>query len=129
MNQECCAFVDTSAKRNVRVDDVFYELFLIANLPLEMAPNHHKRVNATFGSPCPLPPSTPSHHTKKYTLSVKRRLSDACGVVTPNVRRPSIKTDLMIMRSKTCSLGDNNKTNGNNSMLNWRPLEYRCNLQ
>lgn len=129
LSQECCTFVETSAKKNVQVDDVFYELFLIANLPLEMAPNHHKRVSASFGSPCPLPPpASSSHHSKKYTLSVKRRLSDACGVVTPNVRRPSIRTDLMIMRAKTCSLGDNNG-NGNNSVLNWRPLEYRCILQ
>ncbi|KAK4877470.1 hypothetical protein RN001_009976 [Aquatica leii] len=126
--QECCAFIETSAKKNHQVDDVFYELFLIANLPLEMAPNHHKRVSASFGSPCPLPPPAPSHHSKKYTLSVKRRLSDACGVVTPNVRRPSIRTDLMIMRAKTCSVGDNNG-NGNNSVLNWKSFEYHCILQ
>lgn len=113
-----CVFVETSAKRNMQVDEVFYQLFVVAGLPLEMAPNHHKRVSANFGSPCPLPPSGPSHHAKKYTLSVKRRLSDACGVVTPNARRPSIRTDLMIMRTKTCSLGDNNG-NSNNSPLNW----------
>lgn len=121
--------MEVSAKRNLKVDEVFYQLFIVAGLPLEMAPNHHKRVSANFGSPCPLPPSTPSHHTKKYTLSVKRRLSDACGVVTPNVRRPSIRTDLMIMRTKTCSLGDNN-SNPNNSPINWRRLEYNnCTLQ
>jgi RAS, dexamethasone-induced Ras-related protein 1 len=103
---EACVFVDTSAKKNHRVDDLFYELFLVANLPLEMAPNHHKRVTTTFGSPCTLPPHVPSNRSKKCTLSIKRRLSDACGVVAPNVRRPSIRTDLMIMRTKTCSLGD-----------------------
>lgn len=104
--QNSCVFVETSAKRNLKVDEVFYQLFLVANLPLEMAPNHHKRVHANFGSPCPLPPPQPSHHAKRYTL--KRRLSDACGVVTPNVRRPSIRTDLMIMRTKTCSMADGN---------------------
>ncbi|XP_017779820.1 PREDICTED: GTP-binding protein Rhes isoform X2 [Nicrophorus vespilloides] len=86
-----CVFVETSAKRNLYVDEVFYELFVVANLPLEMAPNHHKRVSANFGSPCPLPPPMPSHHPKKYTLSVKRRLSDACGVVTPNRKRSGVK--------------------------------------
>ncbi|XP_056640002.1 GTP-binding protein Rhes isoform X2 [Diorhabda sublineata] len=123
-----CAFVETSAKKNFKVDEVFYQLFLVANLPLEMAPNHHKRVSASFGSPCPLPPSAPSHHSKKYHLSVKRRLSDACGVVTPNVRRPSIRTDLMIMRTKTCSLGDNPGTS-NNSPIRWRKVDNGCSLQ
>lgn len=101
-----CVFVECSAKRNQRVDDLFYELFYVANLPAEMAPNHHKRVSTAFGSPCTLPPHVPSNRSKKCTLSIKRRLSDACGVVAPNVRRPSIRTDLMIMRTKTCSLGD-----------------------
>lgn len=126
-----CAFIETSAKKNLKVDDVFYELFLVANLPLEMAPNHHKRVAANFGSPCPLPPLAPVHHSKKYTLSVKRRLSDACGVVAPNVRRPSIRTDLMIMRTKTCSLGEAENSN-NTHGFNWRVnrIEYgSCTIQ
>ncbi|KAJ8965092.1 hypothetical protein NQ317_013380 [Molorchus minor] len=123
-----CGFVETSAKKNAKVDEAFYQLFVVANLPQEMAPNHHKRVSANFGAPCPLPPSTPSHHTKKYHLSVKRRLSDACGVVTPNVRRPSIRTDLMIMRTKTCSLGDN-PNNSSSSPIRWSRTDGRCSLQ
>ncbi|XP_044270296.1 GTP-binding protein Rhes [Tribolium madens] len=123
-----CAFIETSAKKNLKVDEVFYQLFVVANLPQEMAPNHHKRISANFGAPCPLPPSTPSYHTKKYTLSVKRRLSDACGVVTPNVRRPSIRTDLMIMRTKTCNVGDNN-SNPSNSPLSWRRVDSNCSMQ
>lgn len=103
---ESCAFVETSAKRNLRIDDLFHELFVVSGLPLEMAPNHHKRINPQFGSPCTLPPSVPTPKSKKCTISIKRRLSDACGVVAPNVRRPSIRTDLMIMRTKTAhSLG------------------------
>ncbi|XP_049874603.1 GTP-binding protein Rhes [Pectinophora gossypiella] len=108
-----CVFVETSAKKNLRVDDLFYELFVVANLPLEMAPNHHKRVSTAFGSPCTLPPtSSQSSRSKKCTLSIKRRLSDACGVVAPNVRRPSIRTDLMIMRTKTCAKGDSDSASG-----------------
>lgn len=107
-----CVFVETSAKKNQRVEDLFYELFVVANLPLEMAPNHHKRVSTAFGSPCTLPPHVPSNRSKKCTLSIKRRLSDACGVVAPNVRRPSIRTDLMIMRTKTCSMGDGEGAGG-----------------
>ncbi|XP_022129110.1 GTP-binding protein Rhes [Pieris rapae] len=108
-----CIFMETSAKKNFHVDDLFYELFVVANLPLEMAPNHHKRVNAAFGSPCTLPPaSSQSSRSKKCTLSIKRRLSDACGVVAPNVRRPSIRTDLMIMRTKTCAKGEGDGVGG-----------------
>lgn len=108
-----CVFVETSAKKNFHVDDLFYELFVVANLPLEMAPNHHKRVSTAFGSPCTLPPtSSQSSRSKKCTLSIKRRLSDACGVVAPNVRRPSIRTDLMIMRAKTCAKGDSDSASG-----------------
>ncbi|XP_048487743.1 GTP-binding protein Rhes [Plutella xylostella] len=108
-----CVFVETSAKRNYKVDDLFYELFVVANLPLEMAPNHHKRVNTAFGSPCTLPPAgSQASRSKKCTLSIKRRLSDACGVVAPNVRRPSIRTDLMIMRTKTSAKGDSDSASG-----------------
>ena len=56
-----------------------------------------------------LPPPTPS--SKKCTLSIKRRLSDACGVVAPNVRRPSLRTDLRIMRDKTTSRGSGSSKN------------------
>ncbi|KAK3851906.1 hypothetical protein Pcinc_041477 [Petrolisthes cinctipes] len=34
-------------------------------------------------------------------LSIRRRLSEAYGMVAPNVRRPSIRTDLLILRAKT----------------------------
>ncbi|XP_023290643.1 dexamethasone-induced Ras-related protein 1 [Orussus abietinus] len=106
---DCCVFVEASAKRNHHVDELFYRLFVVAGLPLEMAPDHHRKVPLNFGSPTMLPPPQPKH---KATLSIKRRLSDACGVVAPNVRRPSIRTDLMIMRTKTCALGATAATEG-----------------
>ncbi|KMQ94535.1 gtp-binding protein rhes [Lasius niger] len=107
-----------------------YCLFVVAGLPLEMAPNHHRKVPLTFGSPTMLPPSQPRH---KATLSIKRRLSDACGVVAPNVRRPSIRTDLMIMRTKTCSLAaaSENNTPGSRITLRTGRIESRkaCTIQ
>ncbi|XP_024947456.1 GTP-binding protein Rhes isoform X2 [Cephus cinctus] len=125
---DCCVFVEVSAKGNHHVDELFYQLFVVAGLPLEMAPNHHRKVPLTFGSPTMLPPSQPKH---KATLSIKRRLSDACGVVAPNVRRPSIRTDLMIMRTKTCSLGTGNENNTPGSRITLRSSEPRktCMIQ
>jgi hypothetical protein len=58
-------------------------------------------------------------------------LSDACGVVAPNVRRPSIRTDLMIMRTKTCSLAAGNENNAPGSRITLRTSESRkaCSIQ
>ncbi|KAL0271161.1 UNVERIFIED_CONTAM: hypothetical protein PYX00_008348 [Menopon gallinae] len=129
LQDESCAFIETSAKRNLRIDDLFHELFLVSGLPLEMAPNHHKRINPQFGSPCTLPPSVPSPKSKKCTISIKRRLSDACGVVAPNVRRPSIRTDLMIMRTKTAhGLGGSSGTSKNSRESIQNP-QTRCVIQ
>lgn len=102
----CCVFVECSAKQNFRIDDLFYALFTASNLPLEMAPNHHRRVVTVFGAPSPLPPHSSAGGSKKNALSIKRRFSDACGVVTPNARRPSIRTDLNLMRSKTMQMSE-----------------------
>lgn len=124
-----CVFVECSAKKLQRIDDLFYELFNAATLPPEMAPNHHKRVSTAFGSPCTLPPHVPSNRSKKVTLSIKRRLSDACGVVAPNVRRPSIRTDLMIMRTKTCSMGDGDGTGGGSALGRMARTTNGCVLQ
>ncbi|KAG6803818.1 dexamethasone-induced Ras-related protein 1 isoform X1 [Apis mellifera caucasica] len=124
---DCCVFVEASAKRNYHVEELFYQLFVVAGLPLEMAPNHHRKVPLTFGSPTMLPPSQPRH---KATLSIKRRLSDACGVVAPNVRRPSIRTDLMIMRTKTCSLAAGNENNAPGSRITLRAdARKTCSIQ
>uniref|UniRef100_A0A336M7V5 CSON011715 protein n=1 Tax=Culicoides sonorensis TaxID=179676 RepID=A0A336M7V5_CULSO len=109
-----CIYVEISAKTNCNIDELFYELFNVAGLPPEMAPNHHKRVTTTFGSPTILPTHVPSARNKK-TLTIKRRLSDAMGVVEENVRRPSIRTDLLIMRAKTTTSGD---SDGSSSAAN-----------
>lgn len=56
-NQDCCAFVEVSAKRNYHIDELFYQLFLVAGLPLEMAPNHHRKVPYSSSVATVLPPS------------------------------------------------------------------------
>lgn len=127
-----CIYIEVSAKTNCNIDELFYELFNVAGLPPEMAPNHHKRVTTTFGSPCILPTHVPSARNKK-TLTIKRRLSDAMGVVEENVRRPSIRTDLLIMRAKTTTTGDSDgsstSTNISRMTGNTRSNQTACVLQ
>ncbi|XP_076045999.1 uncharacterized protein LOC143028150 [Oratosquilla oratoria] len=86
-----CAYLETSARKNQNVDKLFYELFVLANLPMEMSPALHKRLH----------PGAHLAPNRQRGLSIRRRLSEAYGIVAPNVRRPSIRTDLMILRAKT----------------------------
>lgn len=39
-----CGFVETSAKKNWNIDELFRQLFQLADLPPEMAPNSHRRL-------------------------------------------------------------------------------------
>ncbi|XP_076386287.1 peroxisomal membrane protein PMP34 isoform X3 [Megachile rotundata] len=100
---DCCVFVEASAKRNYHVEELFYQLFVVAGLPLEMAPNHHRKVPLTFGSPTMLPPSQGSvvamatffpldtvrsrlqleeDHRSKSTLATIRELVEKEGICT-----------------------------------------------
>ena len=93
-----CGWVETSAKKNVNIEEVFLKLFVLAKLPTEMSPSLHRKVNPFYtgaGSP----------GSSRRNLTLRRRLSDACGAVAPNVRRPSIRTDLLILQTKQ-SLSD-----------------------
>nr|CAH0100099.1 unnamed protein product [Daphnia galeata] len=136
-----CGFVETSAKKNWNIDELFRQLFQLADLPPEMAPNSHRRLLPAqlLGSSgtVPLPPmltSSPTAQSKKKTggsrrfhgLSIRRRMSDAYGVVALNVRRPSLHTDLMIMKKKT-SQRQPNTTSSNAPSARARSL--RCVIQ
>lgn len=39
-----CRLIETSAKKNLNVDELFRQLFQLADLPPEMAPNSHRRL-------------------------------------------------------------------------------------
>ena len=39
-----CCLIETSAKKNLNVDELFRQLFQLADLPSEMAPNSHRRL-------------------------------------------------------------------------------------
>ncbi|XP_074649226.1 dexamethasone-induced Ras-related protein 1-like [Tubulanus polymorphus] len=89
----CCAFLETSAKKNVNINEIFVKLFMLASLPTEMSPSLHRKVQPNYVSS-----SGSSGSTRRVTI--RRRLSDACGAVAPNVRRPSIRTDLKSLEDK-----------------------------
>ncbi|XP_057375856.1 GTP-binding protein Rhes-like [Daphnia carinata] len=134
-----CGFVETSAKKNWNIDELFRQLFQLADLPAEMAPNSHRRLLPAqllgSSSSVPLPPmltSSPTAQTKKkgsrrfQGLSIRRRMSDAYGVVALNVRRPSLHTDLMIMKKKTSQRQPNSASSNAPST---RARSFRCVIQ
>lgn len=122
-----CIYSEVSAKNNYNIAELFYEFFNVAGLPPEMAPNHHKHVTTTFGAPCILPQHSPSNRNKK-TLTIKRRLSDACGVVEASARRPSIRTDLLIMRSRA-NLNSDNDNNASSTRTATSSNQSVCVIQ
>ncbi|XP_071498170.1 dexamethasone-induced Ras-related protein 1-like [Diadema setosum] len=89
-----CTFLETSAKKFYNVDVLFRSLFENARLPSEMSPSLHRKVSASHG-PTSLRPSS------NGKLALRRRLSEACGMVAPNARRPSVRSDLLQLRIKT----------------------------
>jgi hypothetical protein len=90
-----CDFVETSAMLNINIEKMFIRLFELANLPPEMSPALHKKV-------------TPSYHgtgrNRGVFGSINRKISEACGAVQPNARRPSMTTDLRMAQTRASSL-------------------------
>ena len=93
---------------------MFVKLFTLAKLPTEMSPSQHRKIQPTtyLGVPGEDAASTAAgastaggHHGSTISggssprsirhrmVSLRRRLSDACGAVAINARRPSIRTD------------------------------------
>lgn len=91
-----CGFLETSAKKNINVEESFQNLFDLAKLPAEMSPSLHRRVQPTYigGN---------TSQSGKRGMSIRRKMSSACGTIAPNVRRPSIRTDLLEAQLRTNS--------------------------
>ncbi|XP_076461059.1 GTP-binding protein Rhes-like isoform X2 [Babylonia areolata] len=92
--QANCTCVETSAKKNSNVDEVFKQLFSMAHLPVEMSPSMHRKVT-------PMYEGRSGAQQGGRLVSIRRKMSDACGAVAPNVRRPSIRTDLLMAQART----------------------------
>ena len=106
-----CSFVESSAKKNVSIEEIFVKLFCLGKLPTEMSPSMHRKVQPSYipgkdgkdeksnGGGGGGGGRSPSGSFRKG-VSIRRRLSDACGAVAPNARRPSIRTDLLILQTQ-----------------------------
>lgn len=97
------ASVECSAKDSRNIADVFSILFALADFPEEMIPDAERRISLTHGGNV-LPRrnySGKGSSGRRHGLSLRRRLSDAYSALILNVRRPSIATDLVMVREKS----------------------------
>ena len=96
----------------------------LAKLPIEMSPSQHRKIQPTtyLGVPgedssvttgtssgsshgSPVSGGTSPRSIRHRMVSLRRRLSDACGAVAINARRPSIRTDLLTLQQNRRTLG------------------------
>lgn len=87
-------FIETSAKKDINIDEIFLRLFKLGKLPTEMSPALHRKVLPNYVSSSMV-------QSGRRGVSVRRKMSEACGAVAPNVRRPSIRTDLLVAQTRT----------------------------
>jgi len=104
---------------------MFVKLFLLAKLPTEMSPSQHRKIQPTpylgvpgenasapagtssgsSGPGSPISAGNSPRSIRHRMVSLRRRLSDACGAVAVNARRPSIRTDLLTLQQTRRTLG------------------------
>lgn len=59
----------------MNIEEIFLKLFMVAHLPTEMSPSMHRKVQPNYvGSGSP-------RGSLRRSLSLRRRLSDACGAI------------------------------------------------
>ena len=103
-NRPSVGCMETSAKKNINIEESFLKLFMLAKLPTEMTPSLHRKVTPSY-----VVTSSPRGSRRRMTL--RRRLSDAYGAIAVDVRRPSIRTDLLIVKAKQQMADDERTTN------------------
>lgn len=104
-----CGYVETSAKENSRVTDVFDQLFQLAKLPKELSPTISRRLVIQHSNPidetskCPNSSGDVSSAQNPLVRLKSRRgppVSEICLIDT-EARRPSLRTDLLLLRTKS----------------------------
>ena len=90
-----CDFVETSAMLNINIEKMFFRLFELADLPAEMSPALHRNVTPSYRG---------SGRNKGILGIVNRKISEACGAVHPNARKPSMNTDLLMAQTRASFL-------------------------
>ena len=95
-----CVVVKCSARDNSHSNDIFIKLFDLARLPTEMSPSLHRRVTPGYVPGSGGNSGNNLHPGRSLRgISFRRKLSDV-GTVDPSVRRPSIRTDLLIYQTQ-----------------------------
>ncbi|KAH3863813.1 hypothetical protein DPMN_026813 [Dreissena polymorpha] len=80
---------EVSAKFNSNLEKIFIRLFEMAKLPVEMSPSMHRKVTPSY-----------TGNNKPRRFNIGRKVSEACGVLQMNARRPSVATDLMVAKNR-----------------------------
>ena len=65
-----------------------------------MNPSLHRRVQPNYVPGQTAKAKEAVQGSFRRTMTIRRRMSDACGTVAPNARRPSIRTDLLILQTQ-----------------------------
>ena len=125
-----CVFYEVSCKSLIGLDSAFELFFQQANLPVEMTPARHRRVSLNLDltkpqfvkHPEPIGMSARGGGTgsaavgggggqhlgverrgsgkKNFRMTFRKQLSEACGAVWLNARRPSIRAELKLLQLK-----------------------------
>lgn len=107
-----CVFVECSAKTGANVDELFSKLFALAKLPKQMAPGLHRRVGleksvdsatSTASDPVPGPSGNRRFSRGPSLRRLRSKHNEPALAYEAEVRRPSLRTDLMLLRAKQSS--------------------------
>lgn len=142
--QEVCGetghLLECSAKTGENVDAIFATLFQTAKLPKQMSPQLHKLLRAEHSADARLPTTSTagSPQLGNATKSPLRRMRSkfskdgddtAVTTYTEPVRRPSLRTDLFLMKTKGSlpTTGNKSPTALRNELLG-RTNHKRCSI-
>lgn len=140
-----CAFVECSAKTGQNINELFAKLFMLAKLPKQMSPGQHRHVGLEKSVDSALPPQSSSGSTAEYSTScgdgsaasaanrkakasiirLRSKHSEPAVAFDAEARRPSLRTDLMLLRAKQ-STNAFSSSSGAGTMVNGGSYNYNA---